>query len=41
MSQEFPNVFAEFTGDTRPFFDLCARTFLNGQRPLTITALQE
>lgn len=41
MTQEFPSVFAEFEGETQPFFDLCARTFLHGRRNLTISPLQE
>jgi hypothetical protein len=41
MTQEFPNVFAEFVGNSKPFFDICARTFLHGRSTLTIAALQE
>ena len=41
MTPEFPNVFAEFVGDTRDFFNKCEDTFLGGQKPLTIVPLQE
>ncbi len=41
MTPEYPNVFAEFVGDKTAFFDRCQRTFLGGQKPLTIAALQE
>lgn len=41
MTQEFPNVFAEFVEDAKPFFEACANTFLHGRRTLTIAALQE
>ena len=41
MTPEYPNVFAEFVGDTRDFFAACARTFLDGRRPLTVAGVQE
>ena len=41
MTPEYPNVFAEFVGDTAKFFERCAATFLGGQKPLTIAPLQD
>lgn len=41
MTPEFPNVFAEFDGDTQPFFKACEATFLNGRKTLTIAGLEE
>ena len=41
MTQEFPTVFAEFTGDAQAFFAACERTFLQGRRDVTITGAEE
>ena len=41
MTPEFPNVFAQFEGDTAAFFDACRRTFTEGRRPLTLTGEEE
>jgi len=40
MTPEYPNVFAEFTGDVNAFFQACQKTFLEGRRPLTITGVE-
>ncbi len=36
MTPEYPNVFAEFTGDAGAFFKACGDTFYGGRRPVTI-----
>jgi hypothetical protein len=41
MTPEYPNVFAEFTGESHAFFEACRKTFLEGRRPLTIAGVQE
>lgn len=41
MTPEYPNVFAEFTGDARAFFKACEKTFLEGRRPLTIAGIED
>jgi len=36
MSPEFPNVFAEFVGESSAFFAACAATFYGGRKPIRI-----
>ena len=41
MTPEYPNLFAELTGDAERFYGACRKTFLEGRRPLTIAGVQE
>ena len=40
MTPEYPNVFAEFTGDASAFFKACGDTFYGGRKPVTISGLE-
>lgn len=40
MSAEYPNVFAEFVGDSSTFFEACRATFYGGRKPVRIEGIE-